>query len=79
MRAHARDFARSPWFAIALAVVSMGVMLGFTIAYVTDQMREICGIVVLLDDRNQNLPPAADPDATRFRSELHRYRVRLGC
>jgi hypothetical protein len=41
--------------------------------------REICGLIVLIDDRNQGLPPAPDADTAAFRAELHRYRVALGC
>lgn len=41
--------------------------------------REICGIIRLIDDRNQTLPAAPDKDTADFRSELHRYRLALGC
>ena len=41
--------------------------------------REICGIIRLIDDHNQELPPTADKDTADFRAELHRYRVALGC
>lgn len=41
--------------------------------------REICGIIRLIDDRQQAMPPATDPDTADFRAELHRYRLALGC
>jgi len=67
------------WFTVLVIVLCNLVAVGIAITYVVQRTREICGIVVLLDDRNQKLPPANDPDTIRFRTELHRYRERLGC
>jgi hypothetical protein len=66
------------WFTVMLLVVCLGGAMALTITYVTLQQRKICGLVVLLDDRNATLPPA-DPDTMAFRRELHRYRTGLGC
>jgi hypothetical protein len=44
-----------------------------------ERQRQICGLIVLLDERNRTLPPATDPATARFRSEIHTYRVELGC
>lgn len=44
-----------------------------------ERSRDICGIIRLIDDRNQTLPPATDKDTADFRAELHRYRLKLGC
>lgn len=63
-----------------LALVGI-VVVGIIALDRRDQRRsqEICGIIRLLDDRNQRLPPSPDPDAVSFRAELHRYRLALGC
>lgn len=66
------------WVDLAVVVVSVGALCWFTIAYVQQQTRYICGIIVLIDDRNQTLPQG-DPDTERFRAELHNYRNKIGC
>lgn len=40
--------------------------------------RDICGIIVIIDDRNQKISPTSE-DQRRFIAELHRYRQKLGC
>jgi len=81
--------AFKPWTSTLVVVVAMGLLIFFTIAYVTRQQRladarhvqderKICKLIVLIDDRNQKLPPA-DPDTMDFRRELHTYRDSLGC
>lgn len=67
------------WPGALLLLVCFGACVVFTIGYVRDQQRAICDLVVMLDDRNQALPPAPDPDTANFRAELHRYRVKIGC
>lgn len=43
-----------------------------------ERSREICGIIVLIDDRNQKIAsPSSDQKV--FIDELHRYRLKLGC
>lgn len=80
---------RAGW-SVAMLILGFGLALGLTIAYVSkvdhdaerrnvDRSREICGLIRLIDDRNQTLPAAADPDTVAFRAELHRYRLALGC
>jgi hypothetical protein len=71
--------ALRPWANVIGFLVTFGLLVGFTVTYVASQGRKICGIVVLIDDRNQTLPPASDPDTARFRNEMHRYRQNLGC
>lgn len=82
--------AMRAWAATMLTIVCFGLALGLTVAYVrkvnadaearnVQRSREICGLIVLIDDRNQALPPESDPDTAAFRAELHRYRVALGC
>jgi hypothetical protein len=66
---------------VNLAMITIGfvgVALG-TIGYVQEQQRNICSLVVLLDDRNQQLPPTLDKDTADYRAELHRYRLKIGC
>lgn len=70
------------WVDLAIIATVMAVGFGaltfFTIAYVNQQERRICGIIVLLDDRNQKVTPAND-DQRQFIEQLHRYRQDLGC
>ena len=94
MRALARVFtptgALRAWATTVMLIAGFGLALGLTIGYVrkvdaeaerrnVERSREICGLIVLIDDRNQALPAAADPDTAAFRVELHRYRSALGC
>lgn len=68
-----------------LAIDLMVILLGlagvalFTVGYVAHGLRKICGIIVLIDDRNQKMPPTDDPDTMQFRTELHNYRQSIGC
>lgn len=41
--------------------------------------RDFCGVVVLIDDRYQRLPPQADKTARDFAAAIHTYRRKLGC
>lgn len=78
------------WAVVVMLIAGFGLALGLTIGYVNkvdreaerrnvQRTREICGLIVLIDDRNQQLPAATDPDTAAFRAELHRYRLALGC
>lgn len=82
--------AFTAWATLLVMLVSVGILAVLTIGYVTkvdreadrrnvERQRQICGLIVMLDDRNGTLPPATDPDTARFRVELHRYRLGLGC
>lgn len=66
------------WVSVALLLAGLGGLVFFDIAYQTRGQRKICGIVVLLDDRNQRLPPA-DPETMAFRRELHLFRKSIDC
>lgn len=66
------------WVDLALVGLGFGLLAFFTIAYVNQQERRICGIIVMLDDRNQKVTPAND-DQRQFIEQLHRYRTDLGC
>ena len=80
----------SPWVIVLTGLLGTAVAMVLIIGYVKrvdkhraaaerENDRQICGIVVLLDDRNQSMPPAADPATAQFRREVHAYRVSLGC
>lgn len=78
------------WATVTMLILSFGLALGLTIGYVRkvdedaerrnlQRAREICGLINLIDDRNQRMTPSTDPDTTAFRAELHRFRLALGC
>jgi hypothetical protein len=69
----------SPWTVLAITIVAVGLLGVLLVGYVNRSQQRICGIIVLLDDRNQGLPPPQDEDSARFRRELHNYRTGLGC
>jgi hypothetical protein len=82
--------AMRAWATVVMLIAGFGLALGLTIGYVNkvdkanerrdvQRSQEICGIIRLIDDRNQQLPPATDPDTQAFRAEMHRYRQALGC
>lgn len=86
MRLLTESGALKPWASAMLALIGFGASVGLLVAYVSkvdqrniERGRQICGIIVLLDDRNQEMPPAADKATADFRAELHRYRLSLGC
>lgn len=77
---------RRPWLVYLLGV---GLAIGFTIAYVTkvdhaaearnqQRAREICGLIVVLDNAYQQTQPST-PLGQNIADEVHRYRQRLGC
>ena len=43
-----------------------------------ERSRDICGIIRLIDDRNQGITPTSE-EQRLFIAELHRYRLKLGC
>lgn len=82
--------AFTAWASLVLALAGVGVALVLTIGYVqkmdreaeernVKRQREICGIIRIIDDRNQEMPPAQDQATADFRRELHAYRTSLGC
>ena len=94
--------AMRAWATTLLLILGFGLALGLTIAYVDkvdraseqrnlQRARDFCGIITLLDDRNQRVgvpkpPPNATPeqlqqyrDATQFVAAIHDYRLKLGC
>lgn len=42
------------------------------------RQREICALIVLIDDLNRK-HPTTDPDTITFRNTLHAYRISIGC
>lgn len=89
------------WVTVILVLAGVGIAIGLTIAYVArvdrqaerrniDRARDFCGVIVLIDDRNQQAPPKLPPNATpeqrqqydvsvRFVAAIHAYRLKLGC
>lgn len=52
--------------------------------------QDFCGVIVLLDDRNRQVPPKLPPNPTpeqrdqyqmavKFADAIHAYRIKLGC
>lgn len=66
------------WVDVALIVTGLALLAYFTIAYVARSERKICGVVILLDDRNQKVTPASQ-DQKDFIDRLHDYRTQIGC
>lgn len=93
--------AMRAWATLLAVIVGFGLVVGFTIGYVKkvdhdadrrnqQRARDFCGVVVLLDDRNQQVPPKLAPNPTleqrqqyevavQFVAALHAYRFKLGC
>lgn len=71
--------ALNAWASVGLLVACVGVTVGTSITYTIQRSKDICGIIVIIDDRNQELPPATDKGTEDFRKELHAYRERIGC
>ncbi len=89
------------WATVLMLVLGFGLALGLTIGYVdkvdraaerrnVERARDFCAVVVLIDDRNQQVPPKLPPNPTpeqrqqyevavRFVAALHAYRIKLGC
>lgn len=78
------------WATVLMLVLGFGLALGLTIGYVTkvdkaaearnvERSRDWCRIIVMLDDRNQKLPPAQDQETADFRAALHDLRISKGC
>ena len=76
--------------ALLTSVLGIALALGLTIAYVArvdraaearnvERSRDWCRIIVMLDDRNQKLPPAQDRETADFRQALHDLRISKGC
>lgn len=93
VKALARTPVARAWQAILLFMLSAALMLGLIYGYVRKvdrdneardvaRQREICGLIMLIDDINQRQPVPTGPnaaDVAAYRAELHRYRLALGC
>ncbi len=82
--------AMRAWATLLTVIVGFGLALGLTIGYVkkvdreaearnVERSRDWCRILILLDDRNQKLPPSQDKDTMDFRREIHDLRISKGC
>lgn len=66
-------------------VATFGVLLALELLglwYINDanvkRSQEICGIIVLLDDRNQQVTPTSESQR-QFIEAIHNYRIALDC
>ncbi|GAA0739294.1 hypothetical protein Drose_04100 [Dactylosporangium roseum] len=77
------------WATVTMLIVGFGLALGLTIGYVQrvddaaerrniEREREICGLIVVLDDAYRQIPPATQL-GKNIADEIHRYRLRLDC
>jgi len=89
------------WATLLAVIVGFGLVVGFTIAYVKrvdhdaerrnqQRARDFCTVIVLIDDRNRQVPPKLPANATaeqkdqydvqrQFVAAIHAYRLKLGC
>lgn len=67
------------WWGLAMAAVAIAGLGYLVVWYQAVEARKICGLIVLIDDRYQKLPPQADPDAQEFARRVHAYRRDIGC
>jgi hypothetical protein len=70
--------AMRPWFNVLVLALGLGLLAGFTITYVSEQQRKICGLIVLMDDTYRANPPPSET-GRRMQDEVRRYRARIGC
>jgi hypothetical protein len=81
--------AMRAWVTVTMLIVGFGLALGLTIGYVNkvdhaaeernqQRARDICGLLVVLDDAYKQLPPTTQL-GRNIADEIHRYRVKLGC
>jgi hypothetical protein len=65
-----------------VALIIVGALISFNIWYTANQIRESdrrwCELIPSLDDRYQRLK-TADPEAIKFRDQVHRIRSGLPC
>lgn len=89
MRYLTESGALRAWVSLLIAVVGLGVALGLGIGYVTkvdreaerrnvERSRDLCRILVLLDDRQQQVTPTSQ-DQADFIAAVHDLRVQKGC
>lgn len=71
------------WQALLSGVIVMVVLFFCGFWYVNRVVQQSnhrwCGLLILLDDRNQKLPEPSDPETTKFRREIHELRVGYRC
>lgn len=79
----------SPWAIVLSGLLGTGLAMVLIVGYVNrvdmaaeernvERSRDICGIIRLIDDRNQGIAPTSE-EQRQFIDELHRYRLKLGC
>lgn len=58
--------------------VCVGVVAFGVVAYVREQQRNICGLIILMDTSYRETPPTT-PTGTKIALEVARYRDKIGC
>jgi hypothetical protein len=59
-------------------IVGLGLLVWFTVVYVADQQRKICGLMVVLDTAYHQTPPTTET-GRNIADEVARYRAEIGC
>jgi len=66
------------WVTLGLSLTTMAVMAFFVIAYVREQQRQMCGLIVVLDEAYHETPPATTT-GQHIADEVSHYRDEIGC
>jgi hypothetical protein len=70
------------WASVLMVIVSFGLALGLTIAYVArvhrDDDRRWCALLSNLDDAYRQNPPTS-PTGRQIAADMHNLRVGFGC
>lgn len=71
------------WQAISANVLVIIILWGLGVVYINRVVAHnnqlLCGIVVLVDNRNRTLPPTNDPDSNKYRTEFRKLREAYHC
>lgn len=73
--------AKAIYAAIVIFVTLLSITLGniwYTNHVADERAREICGLIVVLDDAYRQTPPQTAL-GQHVAAEMHAYRLRLGC
>ncbi|MFL6145587.1 MAG: hypothetical protein ACJ72N_27465 [Labedaea sp.] len=63
---------------LLLTLAAVLIALGFTVVYVAQQQKHMCGLIVVMDDSYREQPPATDA-GRHLAAEVSKYRDKIGC
>jgi len=63
---------------LAVQVLVIGLLIGFTVLYVAEAQRKICGLVLVMDEAYREAPPAT-PTGVRMAREVAAYKSKIHC